>query len=868
MRPLASSLLLLLPAFVTAAPAAANSGAALRWIEAENYAVQFGSTAPRFNMTSASGGACVDNNWGAQPDHFLRYSLDLAADFPSLHLTLRYAREMAGDARLSVTLDGRTNSTRLITLPSTGGWGFKPLDWKFAGVALPEAARGHHTLELRSVASQNNVNLDGFYLTAEPVDTDHTASSLPIGPDRIAPLGEGLFSLPCGTPLALPYARRKAFLAGDGRLQVLLGSDQPAGMGGNVAGPALHVLLAGHGPWTNVEQSVINHPVPTVVTRFDWPDVVMEQRAFAAAPEQLGWFLSVTLSNPSPAVCEFEVHSLLQGAPQVERQAGVFSANGRALLRVEPSRDASFSAPAPEPWPGPLAAPPYFQHRLKIGPRATGTFHLQFLGDGRRALAEASAETARFWERQLRDAASIQLPDSKLQYAFDASLRQMLMLIEPRPDHARVLKGLVHYYGANPYDTLQVSRALDSVGLRRDAEELLRHQLAHLKDDGLFEMWETGDLKKPGADQWIVQGLAATALWSHFDLWRDDDWLRDITPALVKAAQATARILDLHAGPHQQGSVPISGWLPPIGGDGGLGVGYHWSQNTGPLAGLRYAAEAARRLNRPEAAPLRAAAENFQTALDAVRQRAVEAAGLNLIPAFPGAVGADRTRPLWGVVMSVTTFGAIPPDDPAALGTLRFLQTNLYVGLHLNLGYSRGTWPYLSAETALWHLQLGEGDVAWRILDAIVNRASSTVCWYEEFDHNPPTGHGDAADVWAAAEAVYLTRQLLLQEHGDELRICPGLPERYMSPGKQIRAGNLPIRGGSCAFTVHFEPDRVSADIRFSPGASPARVRLCLAPPNASPGRTPSVDGVDRFAWDGRDLVLTAPKSRVRLSVP
>jgi hypothetical protein len=44
----------------------------------------------------------------------------------------------------------------------------------------------------------------------------------------------------------------------------------------------------------------------------------------------------------------------------------------------------------------------------------------------------------------------------------------------------------------------------------------------------------------------------------------------------------------------------------------------------------------------------------------------------------------------------------------------------------------------------------------------MVDRASATVCGYEEIDHPSPRGHGDPADVWAAAaETVYLARQLL-----------------------------------------------------------------------------------------------------------
>ena len=105
---------------------------------------------------------------------------------------------------------------------------------------------------------------------------------------------------------------------------------------------------------------------------------------------------------------------------------------------------------------------------------------------------------------------------------------------------------------------------------------------------------------------------------------------------LVGSAQATLRVRRDHSGTHRQGEVEIAGWLPPIGGDGGLGTGYHWSQNTGPLAGVRIAAEAARRLRLPEADALAAGCAEFQQAIDRVRKMSVEAADSAWSPRFPG----------------------------------------------------------------------------------------------------------------------------------------------------------------------------------------------------------------------------------------
>lgn len=721
------------------------------WREAENYSAQSGSDAASFPMPTASGGACMDNGWGGKEGHFLRYSFELAADFPSLHVTLHYARETAGESVVRVTLDGDINKSALVKLPTTGNWGFEPEGWKYAAVQLPACAKGQHTLEVRSLADNNNVNLDGFYLSAQPLDTGLAIQEPPSGPGAVAALGEGLFPLPCKTPVALPYSRRKALVTGSGLLQSLLSTPEARGMGGNIAGPSLHVKLAGHGPWTSAEQTLATSPVPTVLTRVKWPEVEVDQAVFAAAPEEQGFFMRVTVTNKAAATCEYRLVSLVHNAGA-----------GSMPLRAFPGTNVRFSA-GQSAMPGPLGTAPHLEHTVKVAGRSSISFDLQFLGDGA-SREDACDAAAKLWREKLAAAAPIKLPSPKLQYAFDASLRQILALIEARPDHARVLKGLEHYYGANPYDTFQVSRALDAVGLKNDAEELLRHQLQHLKSDGIFEMWETGNLQKTGAEQWIVQGLAATALWNHYEMWHDEAWLREIAPTLIKAAQATIRARQAHRGVHKQGALEVEGWLPPIGGDGGLGVGYHWSQNAGPLNGVRIAAEAARKLNLAEADELRAGWLDFQRAFDKVRTQAGKADSDGMLPAFPGAADPQRTRPLWGVVMSVSAFDAIPPDDPAAVRTLRYLQENLHGGLHLNLGYSQGVWPYLSAEVALWHLRLGETEEAWRILRAMADRASATVCWYEEIEHQPERGHGDPADVWAAAETVYLSCQLFAAE--------------------------------------------------------------------------------------------------------
>ena len=391
--------------------------------------------------------------------------------------------------------------------------------------------------------------------------------------------------------------------------------------------------------------------------------------------------------------------------------------------------------------------------------KGSRSFDLQFLGAGAGRDA-CVAETQQAWRDRLASASPLRLPDPALQHAFDASLRQLLAMIEPWGKHARVLKGLEHYYGANPYDTFQASRALDAVGLHAEARELLRHQLEHLKADGLFEMWETGDLSRAGADQWIVQGLAASALWSHYRATGDEAWLRVIAPALVEAAQATLRI-------RRESCRERTGkatWRLPVGSRPSAAMAAWAPATTGRRTRARWPGcgsppRPPGGCSCPRPSPSQPATPSSNRRSTVCGRSRSRRRGCGMIPAFPGAAGKERTRPLWGVVMSVTAFDGIPDDDPAAVATLRFLQQHQQGGLHLNLGYSAGVWPYLSAEVAQWHLRLGEREEAWRILRAIVERASSTVCWYEEVE--PHKGHCDPADVWAAAEVVYLSAELL-----------------------------------------------------------------------------------------------------------
>jgi hypothetical protein len=840
------------------------------WFEAEAHVAYTGASAPRYQMVTASGGACVADGWGGKKGHSLAYDVELTEAPEPLFVTLRYARETAGKASVSILCDDAPQGAVPLELPSTGGWGFKPESWRYASVRLPPLGKGKHRLAFCSTVDGGNVNMDGFYLSRENLSLTAASSAeagvsrLPLlGPDRTTPLNPSLNPLPCRTPVALPYSKLKAFVDGSGLVQTFDYNPDYGGIGNSRLGPNLHVLLTGLGPWAQADQKLVCEPVPTVVTRLIWPGVVLEQSVCAAAPEERGYCVSVKVTNTGTARSAYEIMDVVGGVSGTFTGHALKGADGKTILNVAQATG-TLLFPEAGGVPGPLGGVGHLRHALTLEPGQSGNIDLQFMGEPA-PFPTLLSGAAKVWRERLGPSAAVTLPEATLQYAFDASVRYMLSMIEWRPDHARILKGLQGYYGSNPYDTFQVSRALNQLGLRADAEELLRHQMRHLKHDGVFEMWERNTLDKPGVEQWIVQGLAAAALWGHYEQWGQEAWLKEITPTLLKAASATLQARARHQGAHVQGAVAIEGLLPPCGGDGGLGGGYHWSQNAGPLYGLRAAAMAARRLGLAEAQQLETGHQAFREALDAVRLRATKAAGNDALPAYAGAVGDARFKSLWGVVMSVTAFDAIPYNAPAAVATLRFLQNNKQDGLHKHLGYSNGAWPYLSAEVAQWHMLLGEYEEAWTILKAITGRASSTACWYEEFAE---AGCGDPCDIWSAAEQVYLSRLLMMLPKGDDLLLCAGLPVEFMAPGKKMGAKELPLPGGgTCSFSLAFAEESATADVYFTQGKQPKRLRIWLLGSEKGPKPEVRLSGAVSWKCQGRELILENPDTKVKVEV-
>jgi hypothetical protein len=633
-------------------------------------------------------------------------------------------------------------------------------------------------------------------------------------------------------PLAAYASMTKAVVNSDGSVQQVLYPKELGYGKERVDGPRLILTLLFHASdVAQVTQRYTNADVPTVETKFAWPDAELAVSAFAADPEGQGFYVRADLVNRCEGRKEFGLEVSLENAGALRAEdPGLLDSQGNVVLAVTHATDGTNSAS----WEA--------VHTPRVGLRFVAlldaleqkAFAFEMPLEGKassQSFVTTQKTTAVAWQRHMKGGLRLEVPCERLQEAWEVNLKQVGMLLELRADGLRILKGLNRYHGSNPYDTFQASLILDRLGHHDKAEALLRRQLKKIRSDGIFEMWERSVPPSGNVDQWIVQGLVPFAMWKHYEMLHDQRWLHEIWPIVFRSVEATRDARRSPAASGKQGKVEIHGFVPPGFGDGGIPNGYTLPQNFGPLAGMWVALQIARILNFPEKRWLQQEYDNYRNAiLQVMRASTVKASTFTVVPSYPGADSEEAFEHLWGTVEGVYPFEQISYDDPLVVGTLRYLESQKSCGLHLHLGYSAGVWPYMSASLAHWHLHLGEYDAAYQILQAIMNHASPTWGWYEEIDHNPVKGFGDIPDIWASCELLNTTREILLLEKDRTLLLGMGIPDSWTRQEGKVVVEGAPTVLSRCSFRIQWTGRSAAAHINLADASRVDAINLRLLP--------------------------------------
>ncbi len=419
------------------------------------------------------------------------------------------------------------------------------------------------------------------------------------------------------------------------------------------------------------------------------------------------------------------------------------------------------------------------------------------------------------WSDHLATACQLEIPDQRMQFLYEASLRT-LVLHAPKD----VYPGPYTYKRFWFRDAVFILHAMLCAGLTVRAKRVMDRFFPRQSATGYFHSQE-GEWDSNGQVLWLLQ--------RYCELTGDvpeQSWLGPIRRAWRWIARKRV------SGEEQR---PHAGLLPAGFSAEHLGPNdyYYWDDfwSTG---GLHAAARLLRALGRPSEADLsEAEAIDLQNAIDRSLARARDRLGRSAMPAScyrrldSGAVGS---------LAAGYPLQCLRADDPRLLDTVDYLLADCTVegGFFQDMIHS-GINAYLTLHMA--QVLLRAGDLRFAdLLIATRDFASPTGQWPEAIHPRTKGGcMGDGQHVWAAAEWIVMLRNCLLYEetHGDRLIVGAGILPEWLDRGERISIGPAPTSWGSVHLTVDGSRDDVRVRWEAKWFESPPQIEVRL--PNREP---------------------------------
>ncbi|HPN36109.1 MAG TPA: hypothetical protein PK843_16480 [bacterium] len=447
---------------------------------------------------------------------------------------------------------------------------------------------------------------------------------------------------------------------------------------------------------------------------------------------------------------------------------------------------------------------------------------------------QALTDCRGFWQAKLAAAAQIELPEQRIEEMIRAGLLHLdLITYGLEPDGT--LAPAIGVYCPIGSESAPIIQTFDSMGRHDIARRALTYFLDKQHDDGMMQNFG-GYMLETGAVLW--------SLGEHYRYTRDDTWLVQIAPHVIKACnyliawrrrnlreELRGRGYGMLEGKTADPEDPFHSFMLSGYAYLGLSRAAEMYQSIDPVQAERWRQEAADLRRDIRTAVFEGLAKSPVIPLADGTWRPTlapwaEYRGPLALHADGGAWfthGAMITRdsllgPLYLVLQEV-----IDAREPAAEYMLQF--HNDLMTLH-NAAFSQ---PYYSRHP-LAHLQRGEPaaflKAYYNTVAALADRQTYTF-WEHLYEVSPHKTHEEG---WFLMQ----TRWMLYIEAGAALNLLPGIPRSYLEPGKKIRLKNVASYFGplSLEASSHLGENKIVADIECTSERKPACVVIRLPHPN------------------------------------
>ncbi len=445
----------------------------------------------------------------------------------------------------------------------------------------------------------------------------------------------------------------------------------------------------------------------------------------------------------------------------------------------------------------------------------------------RKSHVRAQSNTTRpGWSDSLDGACRLAIPDSRMQFLYDAALRT-LVLHSPQD----VYPGPYTYKRFWFRDAVFIVHAMLCAGLVERAERVIERFFSRQSATGYFHSQE-GEWDSNGQVLWLLQRFCELTGRTAKPI-----WLGPIRRAWRWIARKRVS---------RTSHVPHAGLLPAGFSAEHLGPNdYYYWDDFWSVAGLRAAARLLRALNQPdEADRCDAEAADLQQSIDRSLALARQRLGR---PAMPASCYRRLDSGAIGSVAAGYPLQLYAARDARLLDTADYLMQACTVadGFFQDMIHS-GINAYLTLHLAQVLLRCGDGRFA-DLLVAIRDLASPTGQWPEAIHPRTRDGcMGDGQHVWAAAEWVLMMRNAFVYEetHTSRLVIGAGIVPEWLEAGRPITIGPAPTSWGPVRISVDgsAKASRVHWQGRWFGNAPQVEIRLPGSEPTlVAAGEQPQV---------------------------
>ena len=446
---------------------------------------------------------------------------------------------------------------------------------------------------------------------------------------------------------------------------------------------------------------------------------------------------------------------------------------------------------------------------------------------------EKYAECKNFWNAKLRNAASIRLPEKRIEEMIMAGLLH-LDLITYGQDPAGTLAPSVGVYSPIGTESSPIMQFYMSMGWADVAKRSLMYFLDKQHDDGMIQNFG-GYMVETGAALW--------SMGEYFRYTRDTAWVREVEPKLLKACEFLFRWRDKN----KKEDLIGKGYGMIDGKVADPEDQYHQFMLNGyAYIGISRVAEMLTQVDRISADRIRKEADAWKKDIrtsffnSMAGSPVVPLKNGTWCPTVPPWTEAKAMRLMYLYPETFMSHGTFTVSD-AMLGPLYLVfcevldpeeqASSMLLNYHSDLFYQRNaafSQPYYSRHN--W-VQIKLGMVKpflktyYNTFSALADRETYTF-WEHLYKVSVHKTHEEA---WFLME----TRWMLYLEDGQTLKLLPGVPRKWLEEGKRIEVKNAASYFGPVSFAVLSNAGRnnIIATIECNSDRKPAEVKIRIPHP-------------------------------------